>query len=56
MSMLRHMRDTEDERSVVLLYGNRKESDIVFRRELAHMAAGERPDLTVVHVLSDAGK
>jgi len=55
MAMLRYMRDTEDERSVVLLYGNRTEADIVFRRELEEMEAGKRPDLTVVHVLSGAG-
>ena len=56
MSMLRYMRDTDDDRSVVLLYGNRMEADVVFRRELEKMAAGKRPDLTVVHVLSGAGK
>ena len=55
MSMLRYMRDTDDDRSVALLYGNRTEKDIVFRRELEEMAAGKRPDLTVVHVLSGAG-
>ena len=55
MSMLRYMRDMDDDRSVLLLYGNRTEKDIVFRRELEEMAAGKRPDLTVVHILSGAG-
>ena len=56
MSMLRHMRDTDDDRSVLLLYGNRTEKDIVFRDELEAIEKGKRPDLTVVHVLSGAGK
>ncbi len=54
MAMLRYMRDMEDDRSVVLLYANRRESDIVFRQELDRMGAENRPNLTVVHVLSGA--
>ncbi len=52
MAMLRHMRDTRDTRSVTLLYANRREDQIVFRQELEEIAAGQWPDLRVVHVLS----
>jgi len=52
MAMIRHMRDTGDGRGVVLLYANRKEDGIVFRRELQEIAAGGTPNLTLVHVLS----
>ena len=52
MSNLRHMRDTQADRRVLLLYANKDESAIVFREELAQMAAGSRPDLQVVHILS----
>jgi predicted ferric reductase len=51
-SMLRAMRDAHEDYQVLLLYGNRTRSDIVFREELDEMAAGEHPRLTVVHVLS----
>jgi predicted ferric reductase len=54
MAMLRYMRDIEDDRSVVLLYANRRERDIVFRKELDRMAVENRPNLAVVHVLSGA--
>jgi predicted ferric reductase len=53
MGMLRHMRDTKADLRVVVLYANRSEKDIVFRDELAQMEAGERPHLTVVHILSN---
>ena len=56
MSMLRSMRDREESHRVVLLYGNRTESHIVFRDELAEIEADECPDLKVVHVLSRAGE
>jgi len=56
MSMLRHMRDTEADVEVLLLYGNRTESDIVFQQELEQIAGGERPRLRVVHVLSETGE
>ena len=56
MAMLRHMRDTGDDRSVVLLYANGNEDRIVFREELDRIAAGGRPGLTVVHVLSRPGE
>ena len=52
MSNLRHLRDTQADRRVLLLYANRTESDIVFREELARMGVGTRPELRVAHVLS----
>ncbi len=52
MSMLRHMRDTEADVDVTLIYGNRTREDIVFREELDDIAAGEAPNLTVIHVMS----
>ncbi len=52
MSMLRSMRDREEDHQVLLLYGNRKESSIVFREELAEIEAGQHPRLKVVHMLS----
>lgn len=51
MSMLRYMRDTRDDRDVLLLYANRAEEDIVFRKELDSLAALGIPRLRVVHVL-----
>ena len=55
MSMLRYMRDTQAEREVLLLYGNRTEADIVFREEIAAIEAGGHPKLTVVDVLQQPG-
>jgi predicted ferric reductase len=52
VSMLRHMRDNRADASVVLVYANRHEQDILFRSELELIACGNRPRLTVVHVLS----
>jgi predicted ferric reductase len=52
MGMLRHMRDTKSTMTVVLLYGNRHEKDIVFRTELREIEKGGHPALKVVHVLS----
>jgi len=56
MSMLRHMRDTEDGRSVLLMYANKQESQIVFRNELKEIEAGRYPSLQVVHVISSPGE
>ncbi len=55
MGMLRYMRDTKADLSVLVLYANRSEKDIVFRDELAQMEEDERPRLAVVHVLSNPG-
>ena len=52
MSMLRHMRDTGNTRSVTLFYGNPDTDQIVFQRELSEMEAGGKPALKVIHVLS----
>jgi len=49
MSMIRCLADAGDERPVLLIYGNKTEGDIIFRRELADLPAGVR----VVHVLSE---
>ena len=43
MSNLRHMRDTQADRRVLLLYSNKTENDIVFREELAQIEAGTNP-------------
>lgn len=56
MSMLRHMRHTQAHLEVLLIYANKAEQDIVFRKELAELEGGESPRLKVVHVLSRAGE
>jgi predicted ferric reductase len=55
MSMLRHMRDTQADISVLLIWGNKSEADIIFKEDLEAMAAGEKPRLQVVHILSQPG-
>jgi predicted ferric reductase len=52
MSMLRYMRDTAEQRLVLLLYANRHENDIVFFDELSDMERSNPPVIKVVHVLS----
>lgn len=52
MAMLRHMRDTQANRTVTLLYGNTNEQDITFREELAEMERAGIASLKVVHILS----
>ena len=51
MSMLRYMRDRKMERRVLLIWGNKTEADITFRKELDQIAL-EMPLLKVVHVMS----
>ena len=51
LSMLRHMAAAADERPVTLIWGNRREADIVYRQELHAMAAGPL-NLRIHHVLS----
>ncbi|MCK9275415.1 MAG: ferric reductase-like transmembrane domain-containing protein, partial [Syntrophales bacterium] len=51
MSMLRHMRDTRDTRSVLLLYANSDRDHIVFMQELDQIEKNGRPSLKIVHVL-----
>ncbi len=49
MSMLRYLKETDDRRGVLLLYGNKTERDIVFRKELTAL-----PDqVETVYVLSE---
>jgi predicted ferric reductase len=55
MGMLRHMRDTGDTRTVTLFYANRREEDILFRKELEDMATGDHPRLSLINVLSRPG-
>jgi len=52
MGMLRHMRDTQADLSVLLIYANRGEGEIAFRQELDEIAGGELPRLKLVHLLS----
>ena len=56
MSMLRHMRDTAADHTVLLIYANRSEGEIVFRQEIDRIAAGEHPRLSVVHLLGKPGE
>lgn len=56
MSMLRHMRDTNAERNVLLLYANSGVADIVFREELADLESAKKPNLKIIHLLSEPPK
>jgi ferredoxin-NADP reductase len=56
MSMLRYMRDTKSKIPVILLYGNRREEEIVFKDELKEIERGGHPALKVIHVLSNPGE
>ena len=56
MGMLRHMRDSAADISVLLIYANRSEGDIAFREEIDRIAAGEHPQLSVVHLLGNPDK
>ncbi len=55
MAMLRDMADRQEKHAVVLLYGNRNEEQILFRRELEQIEAGDWPKLKLVHILSRPG-
>ncbi len=52
MSMIRHMQDISDNRSVLLFYANREENLIVFKDELAGIEKAGHPRLKTIHVLS----
>lgn len=54
MSMLRWMRDTGTGARVTLVWGNRKERDLVFRDELDAITRSGSPSLSIVHVLSES--
>jgi predicted ferric reductase len=51
ISMVRFMRETGDAREVLLLYGNRMEKDIAFRKELDEVAEKGIPRLCIIYVL-----
>ena len=55
MSNLRHLRDTAADGRVLLLYSNKSEADIVFREELDRMAGQVKPEVEVVHILTQPG-
>lgn len=56
MGMLRHMRDTKTAVPVLLLYANKDEGEICFKKELATIEKGSYPKLKVVHCLSNPAK
>ena len=56
MSNLRHLRDIQADKRVLLLYANRTEEDIVFRQELARIEGEKKPEFKVVHILSQPGE
>lgn len=53
MSMIRFIRDSKEEKRVLLLYGNNREEEIVFRKELEELAESSRLDFRLVHVLAE---
>jgi predicted ferric reductase len=53
MGMLRYMHDMKSNMPVVLLYGNRREEEIVFKDELKEIEKSGHPALEIVHVLSN---
>lgn len=53
ISMLRHMRDKHKTFPVLLLYANKEEGDILFRKELEEIRESEYPKLKIVHILSN---
>ena len=52
LSMLRFMRDTDDNRPVTLIWANRTQNDIFFREEIDSLPQ-DLPNLRIHHVLSD---
>jgi len=54
MSMLRYMRDSREQRRVLLAYASRSAADVLFTDELKAMQDGRNPSLKVVHVLASA--
>lgn len=53
MSMLRTIRDRGESRSLILLYANKSEADIVFDEELDAMQ--QQLDLRLIHILESPG-
>lgn len=56
VSMAKDMLDTGRPKQLTILYGNRREEDILFKEELAALVAKSEGRLRVVHVLSDEEK
>jgi predicted ferric reductase len=54
MSILRSLRDANDRRPLVLIYGNNNWKEVAFRKELEQLQ--QQLNLRVVHVLSDPGQ
>ena len=52
MSMLRFISDKRTERRVTLLWGNKSEKDVVFRKELDQFESS-MPSFKIVHVMSN---
>jgi predicted ferric reductase len=52
MSMLRTMRDRNDQRRVILFYGNKTEDEITFREEIDELR--DDLNLEIIHVLEQA--
>ena len=52
MSMLRHALSTEPETRVTLIYGNRRQNEIIFREELEDLKDRHLDRFTLVHILS----
>jgi predicted ferric reductase len=51
LGMLRYVADTGDNRSIMLIWGNRTEKDIVFREEFEALRT-RLPNLRICHVMS----
>jgi predicted ferric reductase len=51
LSMLKDIRERRLERRVIMFWGNKREEDIICRKELDDMVSGN-PNLEIVHVLS----
>jgi predicted ferric reductase len=56
MSMLRTLHEEKSGREVLLLFGSRSESDIVFGKELEDIAESGFPRLRTVHVIRSPGE
>ncbi|QKG53335.1 ferredoxin--NADP reductase [Hymenobacter sp. BRD67] len=52
MSMLKAILATEPQSHVLLIYGNRNEETVIFKKQLAELEAGSRGRLQVEHVYS----
>ncbi|MFP4383405.1 MAG: ferric reductase-like transmembrane domain-containing protein [Spirochaetia bacterium] len=53
MGMIRFIRDSKEDKRVLLLYGNNREEEIVFRKELEEIEESGQFDFRLVHVLAE---